>query len=133
MIYLSSVLVFGLMQIWILLGILTFKDVDYSCWDLIKDGVLFIFASSLAISTFISHRKLFRTSRVPESESYWSFLYCFIILGLCFLGFSTSIDTHQSSFDIRLNDKQNIAQLISSGLAIIYGFVVEKRLEKAVG
>lgn len=132
MIYLTSVLGFGLLQIWILLGFLTFKQVNYNTWDLIKGGGLFIFASSLAITTFIHHRKIFK--RIHSNETYWSFFFMFFIMFFCFLGFSSSIDINKdkTSFEIIQNSLQNATQLGCSILAVFYGLLVEKRLEKAI-
>ena len=132
MIYLTSVIGFGLLQIWILLGFLTFKQVNYSTWDLVKDGGLFIFASSLAITTFIHHRKIFK--RVHANETYWSFFFMFLIMFFCFLGFSSSIEINKdkTSFEIFPNTLQNSTQIGCSVFAVFYGYLVEKRLERAI-
>lgn len=132
MIYLTSVLSFGLLQIWILLGFLTFKGVNYDKWDLVKDGGLFIFATSLAITTFIHHRKVFK--RAHENETYWSFFITAVIMLICSLGFLTgiNINTTKTTFDVTLNPIQNAAQVIGSVFAIGYGLIIEKRVERAI-
>ena len=132
MIYLTSVIGFGLLQIWILLGFLTFKQVNYSTWDLVKDGGLFIFASSVAITTFIHNRNIFK--RVHANETYWSFFFMFLIMFFCFLGFSSSIEINKdkTSFEIIQNTLQNSTQIGCSVFAVFYGYLVEKRLERAI-
>ena len=132
MIYLTSVIGFGLLQIWILLGFLTFKQVNYSTWDLVKDGGLFIFVFFFSITTFIHHRKIFK--RVHANETYWSFFFMFLIMFFCFLGFSSSIEINKdkTSFEIIQNTLQNSTQIGCSVFAVFYGYLVEKRLERAI-
>jgi hypothetical protein len=129
--YIFSLLVFGFLQIWILAIYLLFKDVPYGFWQLIGDGGLFIFASSLTASSLLQHQKIFNL--VGHKEIYWSFIFMFIIVMICFIGFSSGIDIEtERPFKIVLNTTQNWAQIVSAFLSIIYGFIIEKRVQQFI-
>jgi hypothetical protein len=137
MIYLTNILAFGLIQFWVLFGFLTLKQINYSYWDLIKDGGLFVFASSLAITTFLHHRKIFFRIKKKQPfmiETYWSYFSVSLVMLLCLIGFISAIEINSSrnSFEIVIAYPQNIAQISSAIISIGYGFVVEKRLELAI-
>jgi hypothetical protein len=108
------------------------REVQFNLWQLIEDGGLFFFASSLAITSFINHTKTFKS--VSHNEIYWSFSIVSIIILCCLLGYLSGINFAEtglsSHFKLTFNFRQNIVQLVSSFLAICYGLFSEKRAEK---
>ena len=52
----------------------------------------------------------------------------------CVVGFVSAINLPEktSAFQINLNHTQNLLQVICSTIAILYGFILEKRIEKVI-
>ena len=134
LIYLVTVVGFGLLQIWVVAGFFTMKEVPWTMKGLLQDGGLFFFSSSLAITTFLNHRRIF--IRVGEVESFWSYFFTTIILVLCIMGYISAIDTAKSlpemAVSISLNSTQFVAQMISVVLAVTYGLIIEIRVNNVL-
>ena len=131
--YLSSVFILGLVQIWTLAAYLYSKDMPVVMTQLLKDGGLFFFATSLAATAFVTHIKTLKKQRNnADKETYWSFAFLFVIVVLCIVGFysAVNIDPMTKTYNIVSSQKQINNQIISSIFAVIYGFSVERKAEK---
>ncbi len=127
-IYVFITVIFGLLQVWLACFILFLRKVDFTIIDIIKDGGLFFFASSLTVSSFINHRKIF--SNVKYDEIIWSFSFVVFIMIFCAVGYATALNIVEKKFTFETNDRHNWIQFLCSLFAIFYGVITEFRIEK---
>ena len=130
LIYIFSLLLFGLLQVWVVALILVFKQTQFTLLDVVSDGGLFFFASSLAITNLINHSRIFRS--IDAEEIIWSFSFCVVIVIVCSVGYATAftIDPQTGGFKFELNVSHHYAQFGSAFLCLVYSVFTEIRLHK---
>lgn len=127
-VYVFITVIFGLLQVWLACCILFLSKVNFSIVDIIKDGGLFFFSSSLTVSSFINHRKIFPS--VKSDEIIWSFSFVFFIIIFCAVGYATALKIVDKNFIFETNERHNWLQLCCALFAIFYGVITEFRIEK---
>jgi hypothetical protein len=128
--YFVAVVVFGIIPIWVLWLWLVLKNDPFSSWDLVADGALFPFACTTAITSFLTHMRIF--SRVERDEIFWAFSIVALIIIVSIVGYLTGVEHTPKSFEIKMNPNQDIFAIAVATAALIYGFVVETRIKRVL-
>jgi hypothetical protein len=133
MLYLFMTIFFGLLQIWALALYLTFRQVNFDVPELLKDGGLFFFATSLAASAFVTHYKAYKSQRHRRKEEIiWGYAFVAVILFICIIGFCSGVNIIDKNQPVNMafNSTHLRYEVISSILAVIYGYIAEVKSSK---
>ena len=134
--YLTKIFCFSLMQVWVLYIYLVAKECDFMFFDLIKTGTLLFFSTSIITASFHAHSQM--SEYFESSEKHYSMIVFGVILVLAIAVFCSSIDistdpqTNKKTFKIVLNATQNYLQLITATCSIMYGFILDHRVNLAI-
>lgn len=102
------------------------RGIPYNYFDLIKDGGLFMFSSSLAASTYVGHMKF--SKLLARNEEHNSLLCMLFIVIVCIIGYINSLQFSPKGFEMFPNPTENILQTMALVASIIYGICTEYRL-----
>lgn len=122
----------GLSQIWASAIWFWFKQINFSLFNLIAEGVLFIFSSSLIISSLRNHLEIF--DKEGRSVQQTSIFIMVLILFISIIGYVSSMETGgkegQDLVKFNLTNNHHFTQLLTATLSILYGAVIEARIER---
>ena len=126
--YITRVLLFGLLQVWLLLLFLLAKPVNFMPFDLVRTGSLFFFSTSIATASFHAFTKV---NHKFDERFRQLVLFVFIgILVFCVVGFlsAISIDETKKTFSVTLNNIQHAYQFFIALVTLFFGYYLDKKI-----